>query len=78
MNKCPPQSAGGGGLASISMVSSISGSNSVVNVIVVVAGGRYVGPGDVVDSYIGRSVIVSISVWPTSISITSVPINHKK
>lgn len=58
MNNCPPQSAGGSGLASISMVSSISGFDSVVIVIGVVNGGMYVGLGDVVDSYIGRSVTV--------------------
>lgn len=56
MNNCPPQSAGGGGLASISMVSSISGSNSVV--VGIDGGGIYIGLGDVVDSYIGRSVTV--------------------
>lgn len=55
MNKRPPQSAGGSGLASISMVSSISGSSVVVRVV---DGGIYVGLGDVVDSYIGRSVTV--------------------
>lgn len=75
MNKRPPQSAGGGGLASISMVSS----KSSVVVIGFIDGGIYIGL-DVVDSYIGCSVIVvdSMSVWLTSITIASVPINHKK
>lgn len=78
MNNCPPQSAGGGGLASISMVSSIFGSSVVV--VGTVDGGRYIGFSDVVGSYIGRLVVVvdSMSVWLTSITITSVPINHKK
>lgn len=58
MNNCPPQSAGGSGLASISMVSSRSKFDSVVIVIGVVNGGIYVGLGDVVDPYIGRSVTV--------------------
>lgn len=76
MNNCPPQSAAGGGLASISMVSSISGSDSVV--VEIVGGGIYIG-SDVVDSCIGHSVTVvdSMSAWPTSIT-ASVPINHKK
>ena len=75
MNKCPPQSAGGSGLASISMVSSMSGSNSVV--VGIIAGGIYVG--DVVDSYMGRSVTVvdSMLLWSTSIITTSVSVDHK-
>lgn len=75
MNKCPPQSTGGGGLASTSMVSSMSESNSVV--VGIVAGGIYVGLGDGVDSYMGCSVTVvdSMLLWSTSITITSVPVN---
>lgn len=78
MNNCPPQSAGGSGLASISIVSSISGSDSVV--VVGIIGGIYVGLDDVVDSYIGRSVTVvdSMSLWLTSVTTTSVSSNHKK
>jgi len=77
MNKCPPQSSEGNELTSISIVSSIS--DSVV-VIGIVDGGIYVGLGDVVDSYIGHSVIGvdSMSLWPTSITIASVSIIHKK
>lgn len=71
-NKSPPQSIGGGELASISMVSSVSDSIVVVVTVVVV---EYVGLGDVVDSCIGRSLTVvnSMSVWSISIMIDSVP-----
>jgi len=74
-NKSPPQSIGGGELASISTVSSVSDSIVVVVTVVVVIDGVYVGLGDVVDSYIGRSLTVvdSISVWSISIMIASVP-----
>lgn len=47
----------------------------VVVTVVVVIDGVYVGLGDVVDSYIGRSLTVvdSISIWSISIIIASVP-----
>lgn len=56
------------------MVSSVSDSIVVVDVT---NGGIYVGLGDVVDSYVGRLVVVinvdSMSVSSTSIMIVSVP-----
>jgi len=78
MNKCPSQSTGSDGLASISTVSSISESDVVV--VIVDDGGRYVDACDVVGSYIGCSVTVvdSISTWPTSVMIVCAPINRKK
>jgi len=76
MNKCPSQSTGSDGLASISTVSSISGSD----VVVVIDGGRYVDACDVVGSYIGCSVTVvdSISTWPTSVMIVCAPANRNR
>lgn len=54
------------------MLSSVSDSIVAVDVT---NGGVYVGLGDVVDSYIGRSVVVidSMLVSSTSIMIASVP-----
>lgn len=80
-NRSPPQSIGGSGLASISTESSVSDSIVVVIAVVVVVvdvvvdGGVYVGLGDVVDSYVGRSatVVDSTPVWSTSMMIASVP-----
>jgi len=79
MNKFPSQSTGRDGLASISTVSSISGSDVVVVIDDVVDdGGRYVC--DVVGSYIGCSVTVvdSISTWPTSVMIVCAPANRNR
>lgn len=81
MNKCPSQSAGGGALASISTVSSISEVDVIVVVVVVVGddGGGYTDAWDVLGSYTGCSVTVvdSTSVSLTSVMIVPTPLSCK-
>lgn len=84
INKCPSQSTAGGGLASISMLSSVSSefdSIVVVALVVVIVGGIvYVGFHQVVGSYVGCSVTLvdSMSISATSITIGFISIRKSE